>query len=373
MTAAPDQPHAPARPLVRAAAIGALALLLGACGEDEAPQAAPDPVRPVKTVVVAGGGSGAMRSFPGRVDAARQVELSFSVPGKLQELPVKEGQRVEEGEVLASLDPTDYRTVVTDQQARFDKAQAEFRRAEELIQKNFISRQDYDALRSTLRSATASLERAKVDLGYTVMKAPFSGRVAQRYVENFTEVQAKEPVLALQDTDDLEVKFQVPENLMRLAREGRARDLVKVSARFDGAGDRSFPLAYKEVSTRADPQTQTFQATYTLPAPDDVTLLPGMTASVDVDMSAIRSGSEVFTLPVSAVVGDTTKTPTVWVVNEESMTVSPRSVEVGAMSGERISVTAGLEPGDRVVVAGVSFLRDGMKVRLLEHREQATQ
>ena len=308
------------------------------------------------------------------MDAARQVELSFSVPGKLQELPVKEGQRVAQDEVLGRLDPTDYRTVVNDQQARFDKAKAEFGRAEELIQKNFISRQDYDALQSTLRSATASLERAKVDLGYTVLKAPFAGRVAERYVENFTEVQAKQPVLALQDTDNLEVKFQVPENLMRLAREGRnTRDKIKVSARFEGLVDRELPLVFKEVATRADPQTQTFQATYTLPAPDDVNLLPGMTASVDVDMSALRAESGDFTVPVSAVVGDTAKSPTVWVVNEDTMTVSPRPVEVGAMSGERIRVISGLEAGDRVVVAGVSFLRDGMKVRLLEEREQATQ
>jgi RND family efflux transporter MFP subunit len=353
-------------------------VLLTACGKEEAQEAAPEPVRPVKTVVVADGVGGGVRTFPGRVDAARQVELSFSVPGKLEEFPVREGQQVKEGDTVARLDPTNYRTTVNDEQAKFDKAKADFARAQELIKKDFISRQDYDTLESKLRSATAALERAKTDLGYTVLKAPFEGRIAQRYVENFTEVQAKEPVLALQDIDTLEVKFQVPENIMRLTRRGNAEqrppeEQIKVTARFDGAGDTVFPLEFKEVATRADPDTQTFQATFTLPAPEGFTLLPGMTGSVDVDMSTMVTASSSFALPVSAVVGDTTKTPTVWVVEEGSMTVSPHPVEVGSMTGNSIIVQSGLEPGDRVVVAGVSFLREGMKVRLMEDKEQAVQ
>jgi RND family efflux transporter MFP subunit len=160
----------------------------------------------------------------------------------------------------------------------------------------------------------------------------------------------------------------------RSASAGRSEDQrAKVSARFDGAGDQVFPLEFKEVATRADPDTQTFQATFVLPAPEDVTLLPGMTASVDVDMSTVVSTTEGFALPVSAVVGDTTRTPTVWVVDERSMTVSPRTVGVGTMSGNSIIVRSGLEPGDRVVVAGVPFLREGMTVRLMEDKEQAVQ
>jgi RND family efflux transporter MFP subunit len=354
--------------------VAAAALLLAGCGKEEERHAAPEPVRPAKTVLIGDAATGGLRSFPGRVDASRRVELSFSVPGKLQELPVKEGQEVEAGQVLAKLNPTDYQTVVNDQQARFDKAKSEFARAEELIEKNFIARQDYEALQSTLRSAEAALEQARTDLGYTVLRAPFSGRVAARYVENFTEVQAKEPVLALQDLKTLEVTFQVPENVMRLARRGDDRSgRIKVSARFEGAGGRSFPLDFKEISLRADPQTQTFQARFTLPAPGDVTLLPGMTATVDVDMSAAVDGAAGFELPVSAVVGDTTKTPTVWLVDEKTMTVSPRHVELGTLTGNRIRVTAGLEPGDRVVVAGVSFLREGMQVRVMKDKEQAVQ
>ena len=378
MSASPTQPcRTPIlrrRPFITPVALIGAALLLAACEKQAPPQETEAPLRPVKSVVVSGGGASGLRTFPGRVDASRQVELSFSVAGKIEELPAREGEAVKEGDMLAKLDPTDFQNEVNDQKARFDKAKSEFARAKELIKKGYIARQDYDALESTLRSATATLARANTDLGYTVLNAPFSGRIAQRYVENVTEVQAKERVMAVQDVETLEVKLDVPENVIRLVRRSdEDRKRVPVSVRFDGGGDKSFPLTFKEAATRADAQTQTFEVTFTLPAPTEVNLLPGMTVSVDVDLSKIQNTEGRFALPVSAVVGDIEKDPTVWVVDEESMTVIPKVVQLGSMAGGSINVTGGLEPGERVVVAGVSFLREGMKVRLLEDKEQASQ
>ena len=350
------------------------ALLLAACEKPAAPQTDEAPVRPVKSVVVNGDGISSLRTFPGRVEASRQVELSFSVAGKLQEISIREGESVENGAVVAKLDPTDFQNEVYDQQARYDKAEKEFARAKDLIKKNFIARQDYDALQATLRSADAALARAKTDLGYTILKTPFSGRVAQRYVENFTEVQAKERIMAIQDVETLEVKVNVPENVIRTVRRSDSdNNRVPVGVRFDGGGDKSFPLTFKEAATRADAQTQTFEVTFTLPAPTEVNLLPGMTVSVDVDLSKLRNTEQRIALPVSAVVGDMEKDPTVWVVNEENMTVAPRVVQLGNMFGSSVTVTDGLKSGERVIVAGVSFLRKGMQVRLLEDKEQAVQ
>ena len=349
----------------------ALAAISGCDKAAEAP-AGPPPVKPVKTVVIGGGGIGGLRTFPGRVDAAQTVELSFSVAGKLQELPIKEGQTVAAGDIVAQLDPTDFETNVSDQQASYDRANADFTRAKELIGKGFISRQNYDSLEAQFKSAAAALKRAQTDLGYTTLTAPFSGRVAQRYVENFTEVQAKEAIMAIQDVDTLEVKISLPENLVRRARRDDDGKLPAISARFEGISGRTFPLTFKEVATRADPETQTFEVTLSLKDPEGVALLPGMTASVDVNFETRLSGGG-HAVPVSAVVGDTKKKPTVWIVNEEAMTVSPRPVQIGPMSGQSITVTEGLKDGERIVVAGVSFLRDGMKVRLMPEKEQATQ
>ena len=104
-----------------------LLLTLLACGSREE-AASPLPTRPVKTFVVEGGSADAFRSFPGRVDASKRAELSFRVPGQLQEILVKEGDRAEEGQILARLDHADYRLVYEDRKATFDNSQSNFKR-----------------------------------------------------------------------------------------------------------------------------------------------------------------------------------------------------------------------------------------------------
>jgi RND family efflux transporter MFP subunit len=349
--------------------------LLAACGEAPPPEVV-ETTRPVKTLVVAGPIVGGVRRYPARIDAGSKAELAFRVPGKVQELRVKEGDRVEQGQVVAALDDKDFQIVVNDRQATFDNAQKNFNRARELIDKGHISKMDYDRLEAEAKSARAALDAARQDLDYTRLKAPFGGIVAKRYIEQFEEVQAKQPVLDLQDISLLEVKFDVPESQVRALRreqgdEQRLRQQIPVSVAFDNLADKSFPLTFKEIATKADVQTQTFQVTYTMERVPGVSILPGMTANVTVDMGRFTSGDEVFSVPVSAIVGDYKLDPQAWVVDEGSMTVRPRSVKVGAMSGRDIQVLDGLKPGERIVVAGTPFLADGMKVTLLPNLEQA--
>ena len=87
--------------------------------EDDAPQ---EVARPVKTIKIGAGEIGGVRYFPGRIEASRRVELSFRVPGRVYKLPVKEGDDVEEGQVIAELDPKDFRLTVDDRDAKFNEA-----------------------------------------------------------------------------------------------------------------------------------------------------------------------------------------------------------------------------------------------------------
>ena len=86
-----------------------------------------------------------VKSIQHEKDSLNKAELSFRVPGTIQELPVKEGDRVEEGQLLAALDPTDFEIAVKDAQASFDRADSDYKRAQELVKKDFISRSDFDA------------------------------------------------------------------------------------------------------------------------------------------------------------------------------------------------------------------------------------
>ncbi|MES9939508.1 MAG: efflux RND transporter periplasmic adaptor subunit [Candidatus Thiodiazotropha sp. 6PLUC2] len=357
--------------------IGLTMVCLSLCGCSEPPTAEPvDVVRPIKSFLIETTSSGAIRTFPARIDAGRRAELSFRVSGVLNQLPVKEGDQIKAGQLVAALDPTDLEIVYNDRKANYDKANRNFSRAKELIKKGNISKMDFDKLEAEFKSASAALKAAQQDLNYTKLTAPFNGSIALLNIDNYEEIQAKQPVLVLQDISELEVKFDVPESLLRgltSADRERAKENVLVTVSFADIPGSRFPLTFREITTQADAKTQTFQITYTMQRVDSANILPGMTAKVTVDFSKLSSDSTVYTVPASAIVGDYKLDPQAWVVEAESMTVEPRVVKVGRLLGENIEVFEGLEPGDRIVTAGTPFLVKGMKVRLMPDKEQAMQ
>jgi RND family efflux transporter MFP subunit len=354
-------------------------LLLAACGEKvaEAPVAT---TRPVKLFTVEGGAMDARRTYPGRVDASQRAELSFRVAGQLKELPVREGELVEAGQVLAKLDPTDYNLVLEDRQATFDKAQKNYNRAKELVTHGNISRLDFDRMEAEFRTASAALAQAKKNLEYTVLTSPFRGRIAQRNVENFEEVVAKQSVLSLQNIDLLDVVIHLPESVVRSVRGTFKRETVggagvgpapRAEAQFEGRADERFELQPKELATKADPQTQTYRATFTMHAPTNFTVLPGMTATVTLDLSQMVATDTVKWVPQRAVQADSGLKPRVWVLDPKSMTVSSREVEIGRMSGGMIEIQSGLSGGEEIVAVGAAYLAEGLPVTRMAVSEQA--
>ncbi len=157
-----------------------------------------------------------------------------------------------------ALDPTDFEIVVNDGQASFDRAESDFDRAKELVEKDFISRADFDTKEAEFKSAEAALEPARQDLSYTKLTASFPAIVAKRYVERFEEVQAKQTVLSLQDSRLLEVRFDVPESIMRSVRPPGSGQpeagRVKVAASFDNRPGREFPLTFARSPPRPIPR-----------------------------------------------------------------------------------------------------------------------
>ena len=341
-------------------------------------------IRPVKTIVVKAPDAGGIRNFPGRIDANRKAELAFRVSGKVQELMVKEGDLVAEGDLIAKLDPTDFQITVNDKKASFTRASNDYNRGKKLVKEGHISKMDFDKLEANFLSAKAELNLAKQQLAYTELKAPFNGTVARRHIQNFEEIQAKQEIITLNDNDILEVKFDLPENLilrMRIKDTSDKTDYteirkqrrlnIPVFALFQSQRDKEYPLTFKEVSTKADASTQTFHVTFTMPKPVNMIVLPGMTVMVKIDLSKVIDSENIFYLPVSAVVADVALQGTVWIVDEQTMQVGPVSVTVGTMQGSRIQVKEGIEAGQRIVIAGVPFLYDGLKVTLMTDSEQA--
>lgn len=346
----------------------AASFFLSACEQPEQSYVASS--RPVKTIVVGDVGSGDSRAFPAVVDAIQKADISFRVSGKIQKILVKEGDHVKKGQLLAELDPTDFKIILKDRQASFDTAKANFDRAKTLVKKGVISNVEHDDIRARFYTAKANLEAAKQDLAYTKLKANFDGVIAKRYLENFEEVVLSRPVFALEDVSALKIKIDVPENLI-IAIDKNRRGERNLYAVFDRIPDQTFPLKFIESTVKADPNTRTFKVTLKMETPDNYNVLPGMTATVFAELFADESvsGSSI-AVPVSAVVANSEKQGIVWAVDEKTMTVHAKKIQPGQMVGDTMLVK-GLTPGERIVVAGAAFLREGMKVTLLKTGEQA--
>ncbi len=342
------------------AAIG-VSIVLSGCGRKEVVERAPV-ARAVKVVTV-GGDSAQSRTFPGRVEASDQVDLSFRVGGPLIEFPVLEGDFVGKGQLAARIDPRDYRIRLDAARAEVERTDADFRRYSVLYEKDAVSKAQLDQALAARDVARAQEEDAAANLDDTYLRVPFSGRIAETFVENFQDVKAKEPILSLINVSQVEIVVDVPENLVARFKEIQ-RD-SRFAARFDAAPGREFETRVSEVATQADPRTQSFRVTFTLPQPEGVNVLPGMTATVTRNPPPGESVEIV--VPAIAIFADEAGSPHVWVVDRTTGRVERRPVRTGELTEtDSIVVLEGLVPGEDIAVSAVSQIRDGMTVRPIE-------
>ena len=220
-----------------------------------------------------------------------------------------------------------------------------------------------DVALSSLNVAKASTTAVRDSLKDTELRAPFDGVIVDRMVESFQDVTAKQTIFILQDISMLEIVFNVPENDVIWASKVNSSALTSVRAKFDAIPERTFPLKVKEFVLQADRSTNTFPVIAVMPQQKDVALLPGMTATVEVEISDSESGEKVFTVPQTAVVtsGDQTY---VWccennIVKRVSVRQNtPHNNGLIDISSEH------LKDGNIIVVAGAHLLHEGQKIRM---------
>ncbi|KEQ13382.1 hypothetical protein GZ77_13345 [Endozoicomonas montiporae] len=342
--------------------------LLTACSETE--EQSVDVVRPVKLFTVKDSGRENIREFPATVKATEEAEVSFRVSGELVELPVHPADEVKKGQLLAKLDDRDFKNTVAVRQADYDLAASDYRRIASLRAKKVVSVADYDQANAKLKSSRISLQLAKDQLRDTVLNAPFAGRIAQTMVENYQSVQAQQPILILQSSNTLDVSIQVPESILTKIREEEVNYDYFPTVRFSGNPDKEYSLTYKEHDTRVTPGTQSYTVVFTMQAPKELTIYPGMGGTVTIDLSKVTSRSKAlaeYIVPMTAVLkDDSTGKNSAWVYNPDTGVVNPVEVSLGPITDQGITVMTGLEAGDEIVSAGLSRLHPDMKVKPLE-------
>jgi len=353
-------------------------LLLAGCGGDEAPQA--EVIRPVRAIQVAVAGQLEDRSFPGRAKATQEVDLSFRVAGPLIVLANDiVGKEFKQGELVARIDPRDYEVELENAQGQLARAEAALKRASnDYKREQRIFKQDSgatsraaverklagrDTAAADVKALKASVSAAEDRLAYTTVKAPFDGIVVSQYVQNFEHINAKQAIVRMVDDSRVEMVVNIPENLI-----SNLPYIRNIRVRFDAFPDVQVPATIKEVGKEASMTTRTYPVTIIMDQPEGIKILPGMAGRTSAENAApTEAGTAGIIVPISAIFSPEDNDKSfVWVGDGETGVVSRREVSVGALNDIGIPVLSGLEPGEWVVTAGVSYLNEGQKVKLME-------
>ena len=341
------------------------ALALTACGKGQAPQ---EPVRAVKVLTVGESSSMTDPEFSGEVRARIESSLGFRVAGKLLSRPAEIGQRVKAGELLAQIDPQDYRVTadaaaaqLVAAQSNRDVAGADLKRYQDLHAQGFISAAELQRREAAYISAQAQWKQAQAQSsvqgnqsGYTRLLADGAGIVTSVDASAGQVVAAGQPVVRLALDGPRDVVFSVPEDKLGLLKTG---DKVKVRQWVDG---KVLEAVVRDVSASADSVTRTFVAKAALPK--DANPVLGSTVTVSLVLG-VELAPKTIKLPTSALRLEAGAT-SVWVLDPSTMTVKAQAVEVNTAEGNDAVVTSGLQNGDQVVLSGVHVLTAGQKVSI---------
>lgn len=368
---------------MRALALGAVAvLLLGACEED---QPAPAPIPSVRVEIVEPAPPTGAVSYTANIAADTQVNVSFQVGGTVQSLmqvpdgggtrKIQAGDRVAPGDVLATVDPSDYNDSLQSAQASLSSAQASlaaakanWERTQALYETQSATatdydnaRQQYDSAAAQVQSAQANLASAQTNLARTDLTAPMAGVVLEVDVEVGTLVSPQTQGFVLADTSKVKAQFGVPDSMLGAVRIGDPLSVTVASIpgeTFDGV--------VTSVAPSADSSTRLFQVEVTLPNADG-RLLVGMIASLSLRQDAGQTPTA--TVPVDALVRSQTDPQgyAVYVVDkgQDGDIARLRDVTIGQVTGNQIAITSGLEAGDSVIVVGTNTVADGAAVRVV--------
>jgi len=355
----------PARQL---APLTALLLLIG-CSEVQKEEAPPTPE--VGVYQIQAQPLTLTTDLPGRTSAYRVAEVRPQVSGILQQRLFTEGTEVKKGQQLYQIDARTYEAVLARAEANLVTAENLAKRYERLLKTNAVSRQQYDDALAAWKQAQAEVQVARIDVQYTEVLAPISGRIGRSAVTEgalVTNGQAQ-PLATVTQLDPIYVDVNQPITkllgLRRALESGRlqnaGKDKTQVSLTLDDGSAYPLPgtLQFSEVSV--DPTTGSVTLRAEFPNPDRK-LLPGMFVH-----ALLKEGTQqdAILVPQQAVSRDARGVPSVWVVKPDD-SVEQREVETLRTVGNAWLIGKGITNGERVITEGTQRARSGIKVKPVE-------
>jgi RND family efflux transporter MFP subunit len=347
-------------------------VLGSSCGGDAEPPE--EIIRPVRYQTVYTTGGTRVRSFSGVTQAGTESELSFKVAGTVTRVAVSVGDRVQPGDLVATLDDSDYRLQVQEAEASLAQARASernasssYERTRALWENAGASKQDLDAALAAYESAVAQvqsiekrLELARLQVNYTRLTAPYAGAVAAVQVEVNENVSSGQTVALLTSGEQPEVQVTVPGVLIAQIETGS-----QVEVSLGAIKNETFPATVTEVGVTSTGFATTYPVTVKMES-HDPRIRPGMAA--EVSFSFENRGEQEYLVVPPVAVGEDHLGRFVFVLEivADGLGIARRrAVRVGELTSEGLEILDGLQEGELVVTAGVSRISDGQQVKLL--------
>jgi RND family efflux transporter MFP subunit len=352
------------------------AVLLAGCHHRAPPPTPPPPN--VSVVTVQAQAVPIVTELPGRVAAYRTADVRPQVNGIILKRLFVEGSEVRIGQQLYQIDPAPYQAAYDSAVAANVSARALAQRDKPLVEANVISKQDYDNAEATYLQARAAVETAHINLIYTKVLSPITGRVGRSFVTEGALVTANQPtsLATVQQLEPVYVDVTQPSTtLLRLRREAAAGLLkqneagkTQVRLRLEDGTDYPHPgtLEFSEVTVDTGTGSVTLRAL--MPNPERL-LLPGMFVREQIQ-EGVRQAAVV--APQQGVSHDQKGEPVALVVGPDDL-VELRTLQVDRAIGDQWVVTAGLKAGDRVIVEGIQSAKPGSKVVAEEYQPPPTE
>ncbi len=334
------------------------AVSLCACrSHSTAPQPA---VRPVK-ITRAVAADYVDKDFAGMATPDDATNLAFKVAGQVLDIPVSQGESVRKGALLAELDPRDIRLQVEATRTAYDQASSQLARVKRLLEHEAVSQREYESVRTEYARAKSTYENAADLLTETRLRAPFAGVIEASYVDAYERVQAGQPILRIVNPVTTTVKFTVPETGLAPLTHSSTRFFVT----FDNYRGVRFDAVLKDFA-KTSSDASGFPVSLRLVGVDTLRyrISPGMSCTITMQLSDAAAGT--VSLPLSAIYAPAEGGDYVWAVDDSDRVVR-RPVTLGEIFGrDRVIVLSGVEPGERIVTAGVYQLREGERVNILK-------
>ncbi|PWD98086.1 efflux RND transporter periplasmic adaptor subunit [Marinilabilia rubra] len=317
----------------------------------------------VKTTGVTKHSSLLSKSYPAVIQASSDVKLAFRVAGPIINIFVDEGDHVKENQILAQIDPRDYKLQLQATEARYEEVKAEVGRITSLYKKGKVSENDYDKAVSGLKQITAKYNAHKNALSDTKLRAPFSGNINQIFFEADETVDAGMPIVSMIDTQNHEIVTHLP------ASDYLNKDrFSEFTCRTVDEPDTPLQLKLRNIVSKAN-LNGLYPAYFNVSNPPKGKILPGMSAEVIIKYKS--TGNQLFEIPATSVFKNGDKS-TVWVFNEIDKTIHSKQVEIVKIKPSGSAIVKGeITEADTIISAGVHRLKEGQKVEVLKEPSES--